>query len=614
MANRLAGASSPYLLQHADNPVDWYEWGPEALAEAARTDRPILLSIGYAACHWCHVMAHESFEDAGTARVMNAHFVNIKVDREERPDLDSIYMQAVQAITGHGGWPMTMFLTPDGIPFYGGTYFPPEDRHGMPSFQRVLVSVSEAWKHRRDEVMKGATSLRGIYAAAEGPTIGDRALSASRLDDTLRAMRSWFDQEHGGFGGAPKFPQTQVLDALLRFHRRTGDAESLAHVRFSVEQMVAGGIHDQIGGGFHRYTVDGAWQVPHFEKMLYDNALLVRLAVDLWQVTQDPAHRAVAEATVRWLAREMTDPLGGWYASLDADSEGQEGRFYVWSLAEFRAVAGDDAAVAEAHWGLTAGGNFEGANIPHVARSLAAVADSLGIAEDEAEVRLERARAALYTHRAHRVWPGRDEKVLAGWNGLMLRAVADGARLLGDDAWRALAVANGTFLRDQMVRDGRVFRSWRNGHASIPGFLEDHAAVALGFLALYDLTGEASWLAEALRLAETTVRYFWDAEAQAFFDTAHDAERLVTRPRDVTDNAIPSGTSQAIELQTEVARRTGDPTAHHRAHYALSTLAMPMQKSPLAFGHLLGVAERFIHGAPAGAICGPDGCVLPVRT
>ncbi|MGA1360315.1 MAG: thioredoxin domain-containing protein [Gemmatimonadaceae bacterium] len=614
MANRLAGASSPYLLQHADNPVDWYEWGPEALAEAARTDRPILLSIGYAACHWCHVMAHESFEDAGTARVMNAHFVNIKVDREERPDLDSIYMQAVQAITGHGGWPMTMFLTPDGIPFYGGTYFPPEDRHGMPSFQRVLVSVSEAWKHRRDEVMKGATSLRGIYAAAEGPTIGDRALSASRLDDTLRAMRSWFDQEHGGFGGAPKFPQTQVLDALLRFHRRTGDAESLAHVRFSVEQMVAGGIHDQIGGGFHRYTVDGAWQVPHFEKMLYDNALLVRLAVDLWQVTQDPAHRAVAEATVRWLAREMTDPLGGWYASLDADSEGQEGRFYVWSLAEFRAVAGDDAAVAEAHWGLTAGGNFEGANIPHVARSLAAVADSLGIAEDEAEVRLERARAALYTHRAHRVWPGRDEKVLAGWNGLMLRAVADGARLLGDDAWRALAVANGTFLRDQMVRDGRVFRSWRNGHASIPGFLEDHAAVALGFLALYDLTGEASWGAEALRLAETTVRYFWDAEAQAFFDTAHDAERLVTRPRDVTDNAIPSGTSLAIELQTEVARRTGDPTAHHRAHYALSTLAMPMQKSPLAFGHLLGVAERFIHGAPAGAICGPDGCVLPVRT
>jgi uncharacterized protein YyaL (SSP411 family) len=613
MANRLAGASSPYLLQHADNPVDWYEWGSEALAEAARTDRPILLSIGYAACHWCHVMAHESFEDAGTARVMNAHFVNIKVDREERPDLDSIYMQAVQAITGHGGWPMTMFLTPDGIPFYGGTYFPPEDRHGMPSFQRVLVSVSEAWTHRRDEVMKGATSLRGIYAAAEGPTIGDRALSASRLDDTLRAMRSWFDHEHGGFGGAPKFPQTQVLDALLRFHRRTGDAESLAHVRFSFEQMVAGGIHDQIGGGFHRYTVDGAWQVPHFEKMLYDNALLVRLAVDLWQVTQDPAHRAVAEATMRWLAREMTDPLGGWYASLDADSEGQEGRFYVWSLAEFRAVGGEDAALAEARWGLTAGGNFEGANIPHVARSLAAVAHSLGITEDEAVRSLERARTALYAHRAQRVWPGRDEKVLAGWNGLMLRAVAEGARLLGDDGWRALAVANGAFLRDQMVRDGRVWRSWRDGQASIPGFLEDHAAVALGFLALHDLTGEASWLDEALRLAETTVRYFWDTEAQAFFDTAHDAERLVTRPRDVTDNAIPSGTSLAIELQTEVARRTGDPTAHHRAHYALSTLAMPMQKSPLAFGHLLGVAERFIHGAPAGAICGPDGCVLPVR-
>jgi uncharacterized protein YyaL (SSP411 family) len=613
MANRLAGASSPYLLQHADNPVDWYEWGPEALAEAARTDRPILLSIGYAACHWCHVMAHESFEDATTARLMNEHFVNIKVDREERPDLDSIYMQAVQAITGHGGWPMTMFLTPDGVPFYGGTYFPPEDRHGMPSFQRVLVSVSEAWRHRRDEVLQGAASLRAIYAAAEGPTTGDRALSASRLDDTLRAMRSWFDREHGGFGGAPKFPQTQVLDALLRFHRRTGDAESLAHVRVSFEQMVAGGIHDQIGGGFHRYTVDGAWQIPHFEKMLYDNALLVRLAVDLWQVTHDPAYRAVAETTVRWLAQEMTDPRGGWYASLDADSEGHEGRFYVWSLAEFRAVAGEDAALAEAHWGLTAGGNFEGANIPHVARPLAAVASSLGITGDEAAMRLERARAALYAHRAHRVWPGRDEKVLAGWNGLMLRAVAEGARVLDEAAWRALAIANGTFLRDQMVRDGRVWRSWRDGHAAIPGFLEDHAAVALGFLALHDLTGEASWLDEGLRLAATTVQSFWDAEAQAFFDTAHDAERLVTRPRDVTDNAIPSGTSLALELQTEVARRTGDPTAHHRAHYALSTLAMPMQRSPLAFGHLLGVAERFIHGAPAGAICGPDGCVLPVR-
>jgi len=614
MPNRLAGASSPYLLQHADNPVDWYEWGPEALAEAARTDRPILLSIGYAACHWCHVMAHESFEDPVTARVMNEHFVNIKVDREERPDIDSIYMQAVQAITGHGGWPMTMFLTPDGIPFYGGTYFPPEDRHGMPSFRRVLVSVSEAWRHRRDEVLKGATSLRAIYASAESPTTGAHALSPSRLDDTLRAMRSWFDREHGGFGGAPKFPQTQVLDALLRFYRRTGDAESLAHARFSFETMTEGGIHDQIGGGFHRYTVDGAWQVPHFEKMLYDNALLARFAVHLWEVTQEPVHRAVAEWIVEWLRREMTDPTGGWYASLDADSEGHEGRFYVWSLAEFRAVAGEDAPVAEAHWGITATGNFEGANIPYVTRSLAEVASSLGISVDEASVRLMQARERLYVHRAQRIWPGRDEKVLAGWNGLMLRAVAEGARILGEDGWHALAIANGTFLREHMMRDGRVFRSWRDGHASILGFLEDHAAVALGFLALYDLTGDASWLDDALRLAESTVRYFWDPEAQAFFDTAHDAERLVTRPRDVTDNAIPSGTSLAIELQAEVARRTGDPTAHHRAHYALSTLAMPMQRSPLAFGHLLGVAEGFIHGAPAGAICGPDGCVLPVRS
>ena len=608
MPNRLADAASPYLRQHAENPVDWYEWGPEAFAAATAQDRPILLSIGYAACHWCHVMAHESFEDATTARMMNDRFVNVKVDREERPDVDSIYMQAVQALTGHGGWPMTMFLTPDGVPFYGGTYYPPEDRHGMPSFQRVLVSVAEAWRTRRDEVLTGAATLRGIYAAAEAPTTAGPRLTAEALAEAIRATRAWYDVERGGFGRAPKFPQPMVLDALLRHGCRTQDREWLDLVRHAFGRMADGGIHDQLGGGFHRYTVDAAWLVPHFEKMLYDNALLTHLAVRLWEATGEPHERAVAERTVAWLRREMTDPAGGFYASLDADSEGHEGRFYVWSLAELRARLGADAPVAEAHWGVTAAGNFEGANILHVARPLTDVAASLGLALAEVEAAIERARATLFVVREPRERPGRDEKVLAGWNGLMCRALADGARVFGDETWRTLALRNAIFLRDAMVVGGRVRRSWREGRAMIPGFLEDHAAVGLGFLALHELTGDGTWFDAARRLADATVAWFWDAEAGAFFDTAHDAERLVTRPRDVTDNAMPSGTSLAIELQLLMAERGGDAGARARATHALATLREPMRRAPLAFGHLLGVADRAVHGPPPPPVCGPDGC------
>ena len=608
MPNRLADAASPYLRQHAENPVDWYEWGPEAFAAATAQDRPILLSIGYAACHWCHVMAHESFEDATTARMMNDRFVNVKVDREERPDVDSIYMQAVQALTGHGGWPMTMFLTPDGVPFYGGTYYPPEDRHGMPSFQRVLVSVAEAWRTRRDEVLTGAATLRGIYAAAEAPTTAGPRLTAEALAEAIRATRAWYDVERGGFGRAPKFPQPMVLDALLRHGCRTQDREWLDLVRHAFGRMADGGIHDQLGGGFHRYTVDAAWLVPHFEKMLYDNALLTHLAVRLWEATGEPHERAVAERTVAWLRREMTDPAGGFYASLDADSEGHEGRFYVWSLAELRARLGADAPVAEAHWGVTAAGNFEGANILHVARPLTDVAASLGLALAEVEAAIERARATLFVVREPREHPGRDEKVLAGWNGLMCRALADGARVFGDETWRTLALRNAIFLRDAMVVGGRVRRSWREGRAMIPGFLEDHAAVGLAFLAVHDLTGDPAWRDLAVTMADATVTWFWDDEAGAFFDTARDAERLVTRPRDVTDNAIPSGTALAIELQALVAERTGDAAARRRADYALATLAEPLRRNPLSFGHLLGVADRLVHGAPPPPICGPAGC------
>jgi uncharacterized protein YyaL (SSP411 family) len=605
MPNRLAQESSPYLQQHADNPVDWYAWGAEAAAVARAADKPILLSIGYAACHWCHVMAHESFEDETTARMMNELFVNVKVDREERPDVDAIYMQAVQAISGHGGWPMTMFLTPDGVPFFGGTYFPPDDRHGMPSFKRILVSVSEAWKTRRDEVLKGADTLRSIYAAAESPTAAGESLTTAQWDSTARALTQWYDKLNGGFGRAPKFPQPQLFDALLKHAVRTNSAESLGIVQHSFAAMARGGLYDQLGGGFHRYCVDAIWLVPHFEKMLYDNALLARLAVHLWQLTGDVEARRIAEETFAWVTREMTDPRGGWYASLDADSEGHEGKFYVWSAEELRAAVGaDDAAVAELHWGASAGGNFEGTNILHVAVPVAEVAAQLARPESEVSAVIARARTKLFAARAPRVRPARDEKVLAGWNGLMLRAIAEGARAFDDSTLRAQALKAAAFLRDEMIRDGRVFRSWRDGVAKIGGFLEDHAALALGFLAVHQLTLDRAWLDLAFQLHARTVERFWSNENGAWFDTASDAEPLVTRPRDVTDNAVPSGTSLAVELDLIVGVLRDDGVSRRRAEYVLATLAEPMKRSPLAFGHLLGGADLDVHGAIEVAIVG----------
>ncbi len=604
MPNRLAGESSPYLRQHAENPVDWFPWGAEAFAAARAADKPVLLSVGYAACHWCHVMAHESFEDATTARMMNELFVNVKVDREERPDVDAIHMQAVQAITGQGGWPMTVFLTPDGVPFYGGRYFPPEERHGMPSFRRVLVSVSEAWRTRRDDVLKGAATLRGIYAAAEAPTEAGKPLSSRHVAEAVRGLRDRFDPRDGGFGGAPKFPQPMLLDALLRHFVRTGEEEWLRLVRISFARMADGGLHDQLGGGFHRYTVDARWRVPHFEKMLYDNALLARLAVRLWQANRDPSVRRVAEETFAWLRREMTHPMGGWYASLDADSEGHEGRFYIWTLDELQRVLGADAAIAVAHWGATEEGDFEGANILHVARTVVETAAACGVDEGTAEAAIARARQALLAVRARRQRPARDDKVLASWNGLMLRAVAEGARAFDDPTLRAEALRAGEFLWREMVQDGRAWRSWCGGRAAIPGFLEDHAALGLGFVALYQLTFDRAWLDRALVLGEGCVRWFWDDVAGAFFDTAHDAEPLVTRPRDIVDNATPSGTSLAVELQLLVAEYRGDAGARRRAEYVLAALAEAVRRSPMAFGHLLGAADLAVNGSVQVVIAG----------
>jgi uncharacterized protein YyaL (SSP411 family) len=605
MSNRLAGETSPYLLQHAENPVDWWPWGPEALAEARRRDCPILLSIGYAACHWCHVMAHESFEDADTAAVMNALFVNIKVDREERPDLDGIYMQAVQAMTGHGGWPMTMFLTPEGEPFYGGTYYPPTERHGMPSFRRVMESVAEAWNARRDDVTRAVRSIGEIYSSAAGPARGDGGATVETLTTAYRDAARRFEPLEGGFGGAPKFPPAMTLDFVLRYWARTGEPNALMMVRHSYRKMARGGIHDQIGGGFHRYTVDAHWLVPHFEKMLYDNALLSRLGVHLWQATGDPVARDAARDTLDWVLREMTDANGGWYSSLDADSEGEEGRFYVWSVAELRALLGDDHDACARYWGVSPGGNFEGENI------LSIVGESPMMPEPEA---VSRARAVLYAARAKRVWPGRDEKILAAWNGLMLRAMAEGARVFEASQYRDAATANGEFLWSQMVRDGRAWRTHMRGETRIPGFLEDTAGVALGLLALYELTFDARWLERATAMGTACIRDFWSDEAGAFYDTAHDHERLVARPRDVMDNAVPSGTSLAAELMLRLAAYTGDAEFGAKGAQVVNALAAAMDRYAPMFGQLLCAADLAVHGATevviVGDVAGSDGVAM----
>jgi uncharacterized protein YyaL (SSP411 family) len=604
MSNRLANETSPYLAQHADNPVDWYPWGEEALSRARREDKPILLSIGYAACHWCHVMAHESFEDEATARVMNDLFVNIKVDREERPDIDSIYMQATQAMTGHGGWPMTVFLTPETVPFYTGTYFPPEDRHGMPSFRRVLAAVADAYQSRRSGVEETAAKMRQLYETATAPTTSTGKLTTQTLDRAYRGIAQRFDSRHGGLDGAPKFPQVMSLDFLLRYWRRTNTDYALEMVTTSFRKMGRGGIYDQLGGGFHRYAVDAVWLVPHFEKMLYDNALLTRLGVHIWQATRDPEVRRVTEETVDWVAREMTAPNGGFYSSLDADSEGREGTFYVWTREELEKALGEDAALVLAYWGANDAPNFEEQYILHVPHEAIAVAARASVDQSELHEAVHNARKVLLARRATRERPGRDEKVLAAWNGLMLRGVAEAARAFGRDDYRSLALRNGEFLLREMVRDGRVMRSHKDGVTRIPGFLEDHAAVALAFLDLYGLTFERRWLDAARSIADAVDEWFWDADTGAYFDTARDHETLLTRPRDITDNAVPAGTSLTVDLLLRVAELLGDDARRHRAMQVLESVAEPMARYAPAFGHMLGAADMAVHGAVEVALAG----------
>ncbi|MEP7086695.1 MAG: thioredoxin domain-containing protein [Gemmatimonadota bacterium] len=605
--NGLAGETSPYLLQHAHNPVDWQPWGEAALARARAEDKPILLSIGYAACHWCHVMAHESFEDPATAAVMNELYVNIKVDREERPDIDAIYMSAVQAMTGQGGWPMTMFLTPEGVPYHGGTYYPPTDRHGMPSFVRVLRSVADAYRTRRGDVLDTAARVRELYAGAKQAAASMGELTPAQLDAAARGIVARYDARNGGFEGAPKFPQTMALDFLLRHWRRSGAPQELTVVRQSFIKMARGGIYDQAGGGFHRYSVDERWLVPHFEKMLYDNALLSRLGVHLWQVTRDAEIARVTRETFEWALREMAAPTGGFYSSLDADSEGHEGKFYVWSAVEFDQLLGANAAVMRELWGVSAGGNFEGKNILNVPRAPSDVAAKHGISLDALEALAAAARTKLYDAREARIHPGLDDKILAAWNGLMVRSLAEAARVFGDARWRNEAIRHGEFLFREMVREGRVMRVHKDGVTKGAAFLEDYAAVALAALSLYELTFDEHWLTRARAIAASMVRWFWDDAIGGFFDSAHDAEMLIARPREITDNAVPAGNSLASELLLRLGNLTGSEDDRRRGTWVLETLGEPLARYPTAFGHALGAAELAIHGATEVALLGVAG-------
>ena len=608
MPNRLATESSPYLKQHAANPVDWYPWGEDAFAAARATDRPILLSVGYAACHWCHVMAHESFEDPATAAVMNELFVNVKVDREERPDVDNIYMQAVQAMTGRGGWPMTVFLTPDGEPFYGGTYFPPVDAQGLPSFTRLMRSVANAWTTKRDAVHATTATLRELYANAAAPLTPSGKSGADTLKAAAATMLHLYDPEHHGFGGAPKFPQTMALDFLLRYGTRHGDERVLGVVTESFLAMARGGIHDQIGGGFARYATDREWVVPHFEKMLYDNALLVRLGVHLVQSTASAEIERVTRDTIKWLLREMTGPEGGMYSSIDADSEGEEGRYYVWSDAELRAVLGEQYAVAAIAYGITAHGNFDGQTILTAPLPMEIIAARLDCTVHEAEAKVSAVRELLLAARSARARPETDHKRVGAWNGLMLSVLADAARVFNDATYLAAAERLSGFLVKEMIVGDRVARTWIDGVQKSPGFLEDQAAVAAGFLSLYQATGLIEALNVARALGSAMLRDFWDPEARSFYDTARDQASLITRPRDLSDNATPSGTSLACDVLLHLASLDGLPAYHAIVAHLLDAVAAPMTEHPLGFGHWLGVTDRLVFGAVQVALIdGADG-------
>ncbi|HKP85690.1 MAG TPA: thioredoxin domain-containing protein [Blastocatellia bacterium] len=605
--NRLIDETSPYLLQHAHNPVDWYPWGPEALERSRNEDKPILLSIGYAACHWCHVMEHESFENDQIARLMNENFVCIKVDREERPDLDSIYMNAVQMLTGHGGWPMTVFLTPELKPFYGGTYYPPVDRQGMPGFPRVLMALADSYKNRRADVLSSADSITSELSKMNRFVASDDMLTAEVLNLASSGLERTFDAENGGFGGAPKFPPSMSLMFLLRQHKRTNSPQALEMVETTLRKMAAGGMYDHLGGGFARYSVDAKWLVPHFEKMLYDNALLTRIYLYAFQQTKNPLYRRVAEETLEYIIRDMTDRTGGFYSSEDADSEGEEGKFYVWTRDEVLEVLGEeDGEIFCEFFDVTAHGNFEhGTSILNTPRPLADFAKEKGRDVEELRRKIDAGKKRLFHAREGRVRPGRDEKSLAAWNGLMLTAFAEAASILGRDDYREIAVRNAEFILGKLTEGGRLLRTYKDGKAKLNAYLEDYAYVVEALLALYEATFELKYFAEARELADTMIAKFWDSNEGGFFFTSDDHEELIARTKDYFDNATPSGNSVAAMALLKLGLMTGEQDYQRFATVILRTMRQAMSRYPSAFGYLLSALDFYLSEPKEIAVIGP---------
>jgi len=593
--NRLINETSPYLLQHAHNPVDWYPWGPEALTRAKAEDKPILLSVGYSACHWCHVMEHESFENKVIAAQMNENFVCVKVDREERPDVDSIYMTAVQAMTGRGGWPMTVFLTPDGKPFYSGTYFPPEDRMGMPGFPGVLKAVADAYRTRKSEVLLSTQTLLQQMRQLTQMSQGLEPLTTEVLSLAYHGLASSFDDQHGGFGTQPKFPQPMTYEFLLRYYLRTQDPTALDIVTLTLDRMSMGGIYDHLGGGFHRYSVDTYWLVPHFEKMLYDNALLVKLYLHAYQVTGKPLYRRVVEETLDYVLREMTSPEGGFYSAQDADSEGVEGKFYVWRPEEVIEVLGQpDGELVNRYFGITANGNFEGHTILNVQDDSAKVLLDAGMPEVEAADFLSGAKAKLLAARTLRVPPDRDDKVLTAWNALMMGAFAEAANVFDRQDYAAVSEKNAALLLDHLRQDGRLLRTYKNGQAKLNAYLEDYSFLINGLIAVHEATFGARWLKEAVGLADGMVDLFLDERAGQFYDTGRDHEELLMRPRDLTDNAIPSGNSMAAESLLRLAVYTGNQDLQRKAAAVLRSVRQLMVRYPAGAGQWLCALDLYL--------------------
>jgi uncharacterized protein len=608
--NRLINETSPYLLQHAHNPVDWYAWGDEALARARTENKPILLSIGYSACHWCHVMEHESFENEDIAQLMNDNFVNIKVDREERPDLDQIYMNAVQMMTHHGGWPMTVFLTPEGVPFYGGTYFPPEDRYNMPGFPRVLLNVADAYETRAEEIKSNSTALLTELRRVNKAPESTQALSLDLIDSAYRASIKSYDGINGGFGSAPKFPPAMTLEFLMKVYHRTRAEQALEIVQHTSEQMARGGIYDQLGGGFHRYSTDARWLVPHFEKMLYDNALLSRQYLHLYQLTHDPFIKSIVEGTLDYVVREMTDSGGGFYSTQDADSEGHEGKFFVWTVAEIEASLGaENARLFCAYFNVTEGGNFEGKNILNVTRSLAEVAEAEGVSTEKLNSALKTGIQTLFEVREQRIKPGRDEKILTAWNGLMLASFAEAAAVLQRDDYAEIARQNAHFILNNLYRNGLLLRTSKNGESKLNGYLEDYAFFVDGLVTLFETTGEFEWFDAATSLTTTMIEEFWDDVDGGFFFTGKSHEELIVRSKDFFDNATPSGNSVAADVLLRLSVLAGNEDYARRAVTIFRINSQQLQRYPPAFGralcaldfHLAGPKEIVILGEPNAA-------------